>query len=240
MLFASRLEQDCRILSAAFLAFLFPPTCLSCKSPVSGDDEALCPQCLRSLKRVDPADAVFLQTCSALTTDGCLDRLAAPFYFEKGGALQDLVHDLKYHGMSRVGKLLGSEIAKELRALASRETAVIIPVPLHRTKRRERGFNQAEYLGRGIAEALGIPMLPRAVRRAVYTSSQTKLDSAQRAKNVEGVFRLGKCFDVRLRGKTILLVDDVITTGATIRSCAMTLREAKPAAIIACAAALAQ
>ncbi len=183
---------------------------------------------------------MYQQTLSALTSDGCLDRLVAPFYFEKQGPLQQLIHQLKYNGLTRVGALVGTEIADVLLTLGISAETVIVPIPLHRSKLRERGYNQSYHIGRGMANVLGLPLLSRAVNRAVYTRSQTTLDSVQRAKNVAGAFRLSRGSAGILRGKTVLLVDDVITTGATIRSCAMTLREADVAAIIACAAALAQ
>ena len=230
----------CRSVTASFLSFLFPPTCLACRSLLSNVAEVLCFSCAQSLRRVDPEDAVYQQTLAALAANGSIDQLRAPFYFEKAGALQELLHQLKYNGMTRVGRLVGAEIAKTLDGLALSEDALIVPVPLHRTKFRERGYNQADYVGRGIAGALGLRVLSRAVHRTVYTKSQTKLDSVQRAKNVEGVFKLANGAEDLLRGKTILLVDDVITTGATIRSCALALREANPASIVACAVALAQ
>ncbi len=237
---APRLTMCWRSVTAPFLSFLFPPTCLACRSLLSNVSGLLCSSCAQSLRRVDPGDAIYQQTLGALAANGCIDRLRAPFYFEKSGALQELMHQLKYNGMTRVGRLVGAEIANSLGDLALTQNPLIVPVPLHRTKFRERGYNQAEYVGRGIARALGFRVLSRAVHRTVYTKSQTKLDSVQRAKNVEGVFRLAKGAEDLLRDKTILLVDDVITTGATIRSCAMALREAKPASIIACAVALAQ
>ncbi len=235
-----RRRQNFWSLTDPFVSFLFPPTCLSCKTPIALHSGGLCLRCHQALHCVHDGDAVYEQTRSFLTADGCLDRLVAPYYFEKEGPLQQLMHQLKYNGMTRIGTMMGMEIARGIVASAASGRTVIVPVPLHRSKLRERGYNQSYYLGKGMSRVLGVPVLPHAVRRAVYTRSQTTLDSAQRAKNVEGVFTLAGGPSSVLGGKTILLVDDVITTGATIRSCAMTLREADVAAIIACAAALAQ
>ncbi len=228
-----------RAVSEPFVSFLFPPACLACNAPMERSDGELCSDCGRQLRRVRNSDAIYLQTFGALVGDRCLDGLEAPFYFEKAGPLQSMIHQLKYGGMTRVGVRVGVEIAHQLDRYAGRADVVIVPVPLHATKLRERGYNQSWFIGRGIGKALQIELLPRAIRRVVDTQSQTTLDSAQRAKNVAGVFQLSRGAAALLQGKTVLLVDDVITTGATVRSCASTLRESGVEAIIACAAALA-
>ncbi|HTY00285.1 MAG TPA: ComF family protein [Bacteroidota bacterium] len=188
---------------------------------------------------MDKHDAVFQRTLLALTSDGSLDGMVAPFYFEKEGPLQQLIHKLKYGGMTRIGVLVGEEIAAGIAGHRGDGNAVIVPVPLHRAKRRERGYNQSYFIGRGISRELGVPVREWALRREIYTRSQTTLDIIERAKNVEGAFRVPSRSVDALRGKTVLLVDDVITTGATIRACAAALREANVERIIACAAALA-
>jgi len=236
---AQGLILSVKSVSAPFFAFLFPPSCLACLSPLSNNSSSLCLACTRCLRRVDKHDAVFQRTLLALTSDGSLDGMVAPFYFEKEGPLQQLIHKLKYGGMTRIGVLVGEEIAAGIAGHRGDGNAVIVPVPLHRAKRRERGYNQSYFIGRGISRELGVPVREWALRREIYTRSQTTLDIIERAKNVEGAFRVPSRSVDALRGKTVLLVDDVITTGATIRACAAALREANVERIIACAAALA-
>ena len=219
---------------------VFPPVCLSCGG-LTGHDGYLCPGCYGMLQRVQPEDRLYRETEAKLRDGGLIDGLWSPFYFERAGVLQDLVHEMKYGGISGIGRILGREIARTFRGrydLSSFSCA--IPVPLHRAKLRERGYNQAQEICGGIADVSRIPCFPRILVRSRFTSTQTALDAAARAANVRGAFSIRPAAARGLRGASVLLVDDVVTTGATIRSCAAALRPSGVGRIVAATIAIAQ
>lgn len=174
-----------------------------------------------------------------LLSDGIISDLVACFVFEKEGSFQHIIHALKYKEYKSIGLDLGMCIAKVLKEL-NLEVDILIPVPLHRIKYRERGYNQSEFIARGIASIIDKPIVSNAVRRIRYTQTQTNLNIEERHKNLENAFELTPHSSVILSRKKCLLVDDVITTGATTNSCAQTILSAGSAEIIAAAAALAE
>ena len=237
----SAFSRGLAVFPGSIFSFIFPPSCLACTAPLPPGTRDLCSVCLGKLSHAQEGDAIFRRTCQALSVGGFIDGLVAPYYFEKEGPLQQVIHLLKYGGMTVAGNFLGAAIGSELRTrIHDFRSVVIVPVPLHRVKLRERGFNQSEIIARGIARQTGARLAASIVSRVIHTRSQTTLDSIQRARNVEGVFKIRKRNIGVLQGETVLLVDDVITTGATIRSCAMALRPSGVQSIIACAAALAE
>jgi ComF family protein len=146
------------------------------------------------------------------------------------GPLRAAVHELKYHGRRRVAGRLAEAIVAEggSRAVLS-AGAVLVPVPLHPRRRRERGFNQAELLAGEVARCLDLELAPAALVRRADTQTQTGLSAAQRRKNVAGAFAVRH--RAQIAGRVVVLVDDVVTTGATARACAQALREAGAKAI---------
>ena len=155
--------------------------------------------------------------------------------------MQDLLHALKYGGLTGVGRELGTRLGMAaMEAPWLRDVDLIIPLPLYRSKQRERGYNQAESIARGIARVVRKPVCPRAVRRTRWTDSQTTLGYVARQMNVEGAFMVPPSKIGSLRGKRVLLVDDVLTTGATTRACAAALRAGGAHAVYVAAVALAE
>ncbi|HLG04215.1 MAG TPA: phosphoribosyltransferase family protein [Bacteroidia bacterium] len=147
---------------------------------------------------------------------------AACYVFVKGGKVQELIHNLKYNGRTDAGIAAGKIYGSELRHLTPFNTIdLVLPVPLHRDKLRKRGYNQAACFGEGLAKSMHVPILLHGMLRLTATASQTRKSRVERWENVEDVFVVNS--DVDLRGKHILLVDDVITTGATIEACAQPL-----------------
>jgi len=140
------------------------------------------------------------------------------FYFSKASIIQNLIHEFKYKGNKKIGHYLGTLIGKSLLNSNRFSVDAIIPLPLFEKKEKKRGYNQAEVLCNGISEIINIPVIKNNVTRIIHTETQTKKGRLQRWKNVE------KTFCVRdskaLEGKRLLLVDDVITTGATLEACA--------------------
>ncbi len=147
---------------------------------------------------------------------------------------------MKYGGWTKLGVDWGHQLGEAVRGWSSGAPFdAVLPVPLHRAKVRERGYNQSECLARGAAAALRLPLVPHLLCRHRFTATQTGLESEERSRNVEGAFSLAVPQAVNPRGKRFLLVDDVITTGATLRSCARVLYGAGAQPVVCCAVAIA-
>ncbi|MBI4418526.1 MAG: ComF family protein [Ignavibacteriales bacterium] len=181
---------------------------------------------------------MYVQTRTRLLDSAVVDDFVSVFVFEKEGTFQTLAHALKYEGFQSAGRMIGGVLGEQMNEWGIGADA-IVPVPLHRAKHRERGFNQAESIARGISDRTGWPVVTGVLERTRPTQTQTKLDAVERQKNVEGAFAVRKKMH-GLGGKTCIIVDDVITTGATIVSCAHALRSAGASTIIASSAALAE
>lgn len=224
----------CRVLDAV-LDFVYPPLCFSCGELLESGREHVCASCWSSIKRVREDEVLFNETREKLLASGALDDLVSLFVFEKEGAFQKIAHSLKYSGVQALGTELGRRIAAEM--LVKRIRAdFLVAVPLHKRRLRERGYNQSDLIARGIAEVTGIPVRNDLVRRIRWTSTQTTLSLEERQKNVAEAF---ECTIQDLHGSAIMVVDDVITTGATIASCGSALKKAGASRIIAVSAALA-
>lgn len=208
-----------------FRDFVFPPQCLLCGR---GFEEGrwLCPECLsrvRDSRRVvlheRPEDFQYLS--GARHFDGVFTA------WEFNQDLEQLIHCMKYSGMKNLARFLGATagdaIAKDpaFRALPYQW---MLPIPLHKVRLRERGYNQSAWVCDGLSESLGIPVLPDALFRKRYTQTQTGKSGEERQKNVEKAFGMKR--PERIQDMSVLLVDDVATTGSTINSCAGVLREA--------------
>jgi ComF family protein len=174
-----------------------------------------------------------------LLETGVVADLVSCFVFHADGAFQHMAHAMKYDGFVSIGYLFGHEIGQAMKQRGV-EADLLIPIPLHKRKMRERGYNQAELIARGIAEETGIPVRTDVVYRTRYTETQTKLHIDDRKKNVEDAFAVTQHAAAVLGGARCVLVDDVITTGATIVSCAGTLLEAGAQSVLAASIALAE
>lgn len=204
------------------VSLVYPHICMSCGKTLLKNEDCICTYCRYHLPRTNyhtipgnPVMKIFW---------GRVDVQAAAsfFLFTKGGAVQELVHQLKYNGQKGVGSVLGRMYGSELKEAPVFSGAdIIVPVPLHPDKLRKRGYNQCDYFAEGLSETLGIPADTRNFHRAVATESQTRKSRFDRWKNVETVFRAHN--PGQLENKHILLVDDVITTGATLEACAQQL-----------------
>jgi len=221
-----------------FLDFVFPPTCLACGCLLAKEERHVCNACWASIPRLHSGHPLFCQTRDRLIDSEVIADLVSVFLFEKEGAFQSLAHALKYDGFESVGIRIGRELGDLLLRFRI-EADVLIPIPLHGVKFRERGFNQAETIAQGVSEITGIPVRTDILRRIRYTQTQTKLDQEQRKKNVEDAFSVSGATNVTTGG-TVILVDDVITTGATIVAAAQALRTRGSRKLIAASLALAE
>ncbi len=154
-----------------------------------------------------------------------MQHVLAYLYFNRAGRTQQLLHALKYRGVQEVGELLGKWYGHSLREAGYNHAfELIVPVPLHIRKKRQRGYNQSDSFARGLAAALDLPWSNQVLKRTQYTSSQTHKSRPERWENVAEVFRVTNQ-DI-IKEKKVLLVDDVITTGATLEACGLTLLKA--------------
>ena len=229
-----------RPLVADFLALFFPQACLACQEPLVAGEQHLCTTCRADLPYTSyhllPADQNPLSRrfWGKLPVAHTLSYLR----FLRHGQVQHLLHQLKYRGQEEVGKVLGQLYGHELATAGlSPEFDLIVPVPLHRRKLARRGYNQADAFAAGLAATLPCAWSATALRRTEYTASQTRKSRAERWQNVASVFEVASPQEVANR--RILLVDDVLTTGATLEACGQALLAAGAKTIsiatIACA-----
>lgn len=219
------------------LDIVFPPVCRVCDRLFHEPDERrVCDECWSQLKPVNPGVQTWQERADAFSANGWVDDFMACYLFEKEGVFQRLVHLIKYDGMKTLAVRLGRDIGIRIRQHSRMSGAgFVIPVPLHRVKERERGFNQSAYLSKGISLVTGQKVEPGLLQRKRYTSSQTRLTIDERKANVNDAFHTRP-----VKGKSIILVDDVMTTGATIEACARVLKQSGASEVFAAAAALAR
>lgn len=201
--------------------------------------EHVCEDCWSSIRKVQRDLDLYRETRAKLLASGVIDDLAASFVFEKEGSFQHIAHALKYSGIQSLGIELGRRLGEVINMWDIRADA-LVPIPLHKRKLRERGYNQAEMIARGVSTWTKIPVATRLVTRQRFTQSQTNLSLEERQKNVSDAFGLNVSDSSEVRDKTFILIDDVITTGATIEACGRELRRAGASRIIAASSALAQ
>lgn len=213
----TRLLQD-------FFWLLYPVRCAACERDLVEGERAICTYCRYRMPRTHfhrfPGNIVERHFWGKIP----LEAAAACFHFSKGERVQRMIHHLKYKQRPDVGVEVGQWYGKELLhspVFASVER--IVPVPLHPEKLRLRGYNQAACFAEGLASGLDRPALPDALYKGVATATQTRKHRYDRFKNVERVFRVTD--PEAVRDRHILLVDDVITTGSTLVSCAEALLE---------------
>jgi len=209
-----------------FLCLVYPRVCHVCGSSLFRHERVVCSRCLHHLPAArftndpsNPAAQVFWGRVP-------LENVLTAFLYNKGNAIQQLIHKLKYRGMKEIGIFLGEALGREIAAIKENNgISCIVPVPLHPRKQRKRGFNQSEIIAAGIAKVLGVEVNTDALYRRNFSSTQTRKSKYERWQNVESIFGLRKPETVMNRH--ILLVDDVITTGSTIEACARALLRAE-------------
>ena len=196
----------------------YPHVCTGCGSDLLNKENLLCLHCINNLPNTN--FAAFANNPVEKTFWGRIPVAAAhsQYYFAKESLIQHLIHQLKYKGNTAIGFYMGELMGNTL--LASNRFGnidAIIPLPLYPDKERKRGYNQATVICEGIAAAMHIPVLKNNVIRQRFTETQTRKHRTERWENVEGSFVVTN--PAALKGKNILLVDDVITTGATLEAC---------------------
>ncbi len=226
-----KLQNFTALLCRSLLDFVFPPHCCVCESYLEEDEHVVCKGCWGGMELIDRG---FCRRCGAPLAESvspCQWCQKREFNFSGVrilsifvGKTQDIIHQFKYSGKKSIGRRLGGMLAELLRDDDRMIKAdMIVPVPLHRSRKRERGYNQSQIIAQSLGDALKIEVREDILTRWKWTKVQTKLDPIQRIENVDGAFRVVKAED--LKDKKVVLVDDVLTTGATANSCANTLTE---------------
>jgi len=210
----------------SLLHLAFPHVCAGCGNDILDTDNLLCLDCISGLPQTgfqqyddNPVEKAFWGRIPVA-------HATAQYYFTKDSLMQQLMHQFKYRGNRELGLYLGRLMGADLLQLQKfSNIEALVPLPLFAAKEKQRGYNQAAVLCYGIAEEMNIPVVKDAVARAQYTESQTKKTRVERWQNIEGRFELVNASAIS--GRHILLVDDVITTGATLEACGRALLQAQ-------------
>ena len=201
------------------LDLISPRACRICGQRLGISEEVICATCNLHLPRTwfcnDALDNIMARRFWGRLP---IEKAAALFFYEAGSEVSNIIHSLKYHDHPEIGTIMGRMAAEEFIPSGFFDGIdLIMPVPLEKKRQRQRGYNQSEEIARGVAEATGLALCTNAVERTSFASSQTRKTLRERMENVEGAFHpTGKA---DLRGKHILVVDDIVTSGATICSC---------------------
>lgn len=207
--------------------FVSPRLCVICGSRLLPSQSVVCSHCTMHLPYTDfhlsPLDNPLARLFWGLFP---IEKASALFYYETQADTKELIYDLKYRGYPEIGESMGELMARRYTKTGFFEGIdVMVPVPLTRWRQWRRGYNQSEMIARGIHEVTGLPILRKVLIRTSFSGSQTKKDVWERKENVTNVFRLAH--PEQIAGKHILLIDDIITTGATITACADELCKAE-------------
>lgn len=220
----SRAYRSLSLVAADLVSLLFPNLCCACGTDLYRGEKHICIRCINNLPYTDHHTDPDNKAAKRLWGRIECNAVVALLHFNKGGSVQNIIHHLKYQNNYGVGLKLGGMMAEKLQVTAAcQDVDVIIPIPLHRKKERKRGYNQSQSLAEGIASVLQVPVNSTAMIRSIATDSQTRKNRFSRYENMKDVFKV--LDGAALTGKHVLLVDDVITTGATIESCALELHK---------------
>jgi ComF family protein len=201
-----------------FINLVMPLICPTCGRVLVKHERVICTVCLLDLPRTRYTSYTENPVARLFWGRVPVENATALFQYEKGSRFQQLIHELKYRGRKDVGREMGRLLGNELKGTPFASADLILPVPLHRRKRRQRGYNQCDPIAEGISERLGIPWQPDYLIRQSASLTQTSRSRTDRWSNVEGIFAVNSGSD--LPGKHVILVDDVVTTGATLDACA--------------------
>lgn len=206
-----------------FLSLIYPRHCEACSHILFGHEVFICNYCKLNLPKSNYHISGNNELCKIFYGRVPVINAGSYYLYEKSGKIQRLLHAIKYDNQKELGEYLGIQYGLELLKHASfQEIDLIVPVPLHKNKLKARGFNQSEWFAKGLSKSLGKKINTDTFERIVDTATQTKKKKYQRWENVEGIFKLKD--EKTFSNKHLLLVDDVITTGATIEASWLALK----------------
>ena len=202
----------------------YPHVCAACGESLVKGEETVCLKCRFLLPKtgyeLNPNNPLAQSFYGRVR----FHAVTACFFFAKSGKVQHLIHELKYKGNKEAGVFLGQQLGESIKeAPLFQGIDYLIPVPLHLKREKQRGYNQSLMIAKGIHEVTGIPIGDKYLVRAVHTATQTKKSADERFKNVKDIFEVR--FAKELENKHILLIADVLTTGATLEACAHQLED---------------
>ena len=200
-----------------FISIFYPRSCVACGNALLQNESHFCLSCLLHLPETNyhlmehsPLDYIFEGRVP-------VEKVASMLFYKKGNKVQHILHALKYKGNKEVGRFLGELYGRQLlRSPYYQSIDCIIPIPLHPKKLRMRGYNQSEWIARGLSRSMNIPYYSEVLRRSEFTETQTKKSRFNRWENVKSVFVATATEN--LAGKHVLVCDDVLTTGATMEA----------------------
>ncbi|WP_291728100.1 ComF family protein [Bernardetia sp.] len=209
---------------SAFAYILFPDNCLACGGVIEQGEKHICTVCRVSFPRtnfhLDKENMLAQKFWGRVK----VEHAFAYLFFRKQSNVQSMLHYLKYKNAPEIGQIIGSWYGQELLDNDFyKNFDVIVPVPLHPKKFKSRGYNQSAYFGRGISEVWKIPQLEQGLQKVAHTESQTKKSREERYQNIKTGFTVPNPKEIE--GKNVLVVDDVVTTGATLEACISLLLE---------------
>lgn len=220
------------------LDFFLPRICISCQSLLIEYEHIVCKQCCDSISKVS-IELLESEFKRKFEKENIITEFLSLYLFEKDKTLQKIIHDFKYNGNFKtaffLGELVGSNFKNEI---LKWKADLIIPVPLHHLKKADRGYNQSYYISKGISKITGITVSSKVLKRIRNTPSQTELNLEERQENVRNAFKVKKLSSIR--SKKLIIVDDVITTGATVTECGKELLRNGASKVYALSVALAE
>ena len=204
------------------LEFLFPSLCITCGERLISQEKFICFNCWNDLPvtnfHKNPENKVAQLFWGRIE----IENATSFFSYKKGSKYQQLIHFIKYKGLKELGYETGRKFGFALQESENFKTIdLVIPVPLHEKKKKQRGYNQSDWIAKGIAAVLDKTLLTDNLYRKIHTTTQTRKNRYERWQNVEGIFGLKNSEE--LSGKHVLLIDDVTTTGSTLEACAFQL-----------------
>lgn len=204
------------------LDVIMPRTCCMCSKALTIQEKHLCTKCMHDLPRTNFHRYEFNTMEQLFPGKTPIVRASGFFFHEKNSVYAAVIQHIKYHNMPLMGRWLAQKYAREIKESGFfNGIDYIVPVPLHKWKKMKRGYNQGEYIAKGLADELGIPLLTDLIIATKEHPTQTHKGIYERWLNTQGIYEARNLS--RIEGKHVLIIDDVITTGATLISCAKTI-----------------
>ena len=201
------------------LELIFPSLCIACGERLVTQERFVCFACWSDLPRTHFHENPENKVAQLFWSRVNIENATSWYSYKKGSIYQNLIHFIKYKGLKELGYEAGMRYGFELKDSGYfNNIDSIVPVPLHPKKEKKRGYNQCDWIARGLGEALQKEVKSKALYRNIYTGTQTRKNRYERFQNVDGIFSVNQAED--FEGKHILLVDDVVTTGSTLEACA--------------------
>ena len=193
---------------------IYPNHCQLCNDGLLGAEVYVCSACAYDLPYIEQNSPEQSKLSHLFSGRVEVVKIYSLLNYQKGKRVTELLHQIKYHGKQKMGEYFGEILVAQMN---DKTIDVIVPVPLHVRRMRQRGYNQSTCIARGIGRLTGIPVAAKALKRKSWSQSQTKFSKYDRWENVRSIFEVRS--PEKLKGKHILIVDDVLTTGATVEAC---------------------